>query len=127
MKPPQLALIFIVSGLALGCASGDPAREGPASRPAHAHGHHEHPQHQAAAMPAVDPICGMEVDPAEALTVEEGGQQFVFCSAGCQATFQGAPREKGQAFFDKGCKCAEEMPGCDCGHCSGKFEPCPCG
>ena len=38
---------------------------------------------------AVDPICGMEVETASALSAEKDGQTFYFCSAGCQTKFRG--------------------------------------
>jgi P-type Cu+ transporter len=36
---------------------------------------------------AKDPICGMLVDKATALTSERGGRTYYFCSVGCQRTF----------------------------------------
>jgi P-type Cu+ transporter len=41
---------------------------------------------------AVDPVCGMSVDPATARfsTVHEGTTVF-FCAAGCQAAFEADP------------------------------------
>jgi len=123
------ALPFILLLALSGCASPE---EGAEPAPAHQHaGHGDHHdaggQHSAAKAPAVDPICGMKVDPGTTRIVEEGGQRFLFCSDACHDSFKESPRTKGQAFFDAGCSCAAEMPGCDCGHCSGSFEPCPCG
>ncbi len=41
---------------------------------------------------AVDPVCGMEVDPAaNARELTRDGQTFAFCSAGCRAKFEAAP------------------------------------
>ncbi len=41
---------------------------------------------------ATDPVCGMKVDADDArFEAEEGGQRFVFCSAGCQAKFEADP------------------------------------
>ncbi|MFQ6134605.1 MAG: YHS domain-containing protein [Nitrososphaerales archaeon] len=37
---------------------------------------------------AIDPICGMEVDPAHAYSTEIGGQTYYFCGAGCKAAFK---------------------------------------
>jgi Cu+-exporting ATPase len=34
-----------------------------------------------------DPICGMTVDPASALSAEHGGKRFFFCSKSCQEKF----------------------------------------
>ncbi len=36
---------------------------------------------------AVDPVCGMEVAKASALSADRGGQTFYFCSAKCQKKF----------------------------------------
>ena len=37
---------------------------------------------------AVDPVCGMEVDPTEAAaTVEIDGTSYYFCSTGCRDQF----------------------------------------
>jgi Cu+-exporting ATPase len=39
-----------------------------------------------------DPICGMEIDPANAVKViERDGETFYFCSEGCVAAFEAAP------------------------------------
>ncbi|MEK1855721.1 MAG: heavy metal translocating P-type ATPase [Phyllobacterium sp.] len=42
---------------------------------------------------AKDPICGMMVDKATALTSERGGRTYYFCSAACQRTFEDPERE----------------------------------
>ena len=125
------ALPFLLLLALSGCASPEGGVE-PAPAHQHAgHGDQHHAghagHHSAAKASAVDPICGMAVDPGTTRIVEEGGQQFLFCSDACRDSFNESPRAKGQACFDAGCSCAEEMPGCDCGHCSGSFEPCPCG
>ena len=41
---------------------------------------------------AIDPVCGMSVDPehAEHLSIQKG-QTYYFCSAGCKATFDKDP------------------------------------
>jgi Cu+-exporting ATPase len=36
---------------------------------------------------AVDPVCGMEVEPAEAPTATVGGVTHYFCSTGCRDHF----------------------------------------
>ena len=42
--------------------------------------------------PAIDPICGMTVDPATAAAKREhGGKTYWFCSAGCAAKFSTDP------------------------------------
>ncbi len=38
---------------------------------------------------ATDPVCGMTVDPANALTAERDGQTYYFCSDHCRRTFLG--------------------------------------
>lgn len=42
---------------------------------------------------AKDPICGMMVDKASALTSERGGRTYYFCSFACQRTFEDPERE----------------------------------
>jgi Cu+-exporting ATPase len=43
-------------------------------------------------MMAIDPVCGMTVEPANAAaTVEHGGQPYFFCSTGCAEKFQSDP------------------------------------
>ncbi|WP_108471388.1 heavy metal translocating P-type ATPase [Rhodanobacter thiooxydans] len=45
-----------------------------------------------AASAAIDPVCGMTVDPATAKHVStHDGQTFYFCSAGCKAKFDASP------------------------------------
>lgn len=42
---------------------------------------------------AKDPICGMLVDKATALTSVRGGRTYYFCSTGCQRTFESPEQE----------------------------------
>ena len=43
---------------------------------------------------AVDPVCGMTVDPATArYRMEFASQAYVFCGAGCRATFAAQPQQ----------------------------------
>jgi len=43
---------------------------------------------------AIDPVCGMEVDPKSAsATYEYKGQTYYFCSPGCKAAFQKDPEK----------------------------------
>jgi Cu+-exporting ATPase len=57
------------------------------------------PPPPAAAVPdgsatAIDPVCGMTVDPARAAaTVEHDGTSYAFCSKGCAAKFQADPKK----------------------------------
>jgi uncharacterized membrane protein YraQ (UPF0718 family)/YHS domain-containing protein len=49
---------------------------------------------------ATDPVCGMKVDRAKALTLELGGRTRYFCSEHCRAVFrasQSAPRARSHA------------------------------
>ena len=44
--------------------------------------------------PAIDPVCGMKVDPARAAAIEEfEGKTFYFCGKGCAAKFHADPRK----------------------------------
>jgi xanthine dehydrogenase accessory factor len=48
--------------------------------------------HDEAAATAVDPVCGMDVDVASAQhRLERDGRTYVFCCAGCRATFAANP------------------------------------
>jgi YHS domain-containing protein len=40
---------------------------------------------------ATDPVCGMKVDRAKAVTSEFGGETYYFCSTGCLHTFERDP------------------------------------
>ena len=41
-----------------------------------------------------DPVCGMDVDPANArYQTQHSGQEYFFCSAGCLAKFQASPEK----------------------------------
>ncbi|HEU0037157.1 MAG TPA: heavy metal translocating P-type ATPase [Kofleriaceae bacterium] len=57
--------------------------------PAHAHAHGGH----GAAGTAIDPVCGMTVDPATARggSVEHAGHTYHFCSPGCATKFRADP------------------------------------
>ncbi len=41
--------------------------------------------------PVVDPVCGMEVDPASAVRLERDGEVHHFCSEGCRDRFAAEP------------------------------------
>jgi Cu+-exporting ATPase len=59
----------------------------------HAHHHHHHAAGAPAGAKAVDPVCGMSVDPATtAHHAEHAGQAFHFCSAGCRTKFVADPQ-----------------------------------
>ncbi len=53
-----------------------------------AHGAHARP---APAGSAIDPVCGMTVDPATARHVEHQGVAYYFCSGHCEAKFRNDP------------------------------------
>jgi YHS domain-containing protein len=38
-----------------------------------------------------DPVCGMQVGPAKALSVDHNGEKTYFCSQGCATRFQADP------------------------------------
>lgn len=102
----------------------------PAAPAAHDHSSHDHgtgQQGHGTVAIAHDPMCGMKVSPSWTLFADEGGQRFPFCAEGCKARFLQNPHANGQAYFDKHCACKTTMEDCDCSHCKGAFEPCPCG
>ena len=41
---------------------------------------------------AIDPVCGMDVDPVTAITVEYGGTRYYFCEAVCAEVFREEPQ-----------------------------------
>ncbi len=59
--------------------------------------HHDHASHSAAPAPAggaLDPVCGMTVDPDEAShRFSFEGRAYYFCSAGCRSKFERDPRQ----------------------------------
>lgn len=63
----------------------------------HTHDHHGGHRHAPEAATAsgsaatLDPVCGMTVDPARALSHEHRGSTHYFCSAGCRDKFVAAP------------------------------------
>src|SRR6185312_13203345 len=53
---------------------------------------HDHAHLPADAVLALDPVCGMTVDPATAKwTAEHAGERYFFCSQGCRDKFVAAP------------------------------------
>jgi Cu+-exporting ATPase len=42
---------------------------------------------------ARDPVCGMKVDPARAISVEQNSVRYFFCSKGCAAKFEADPKK----------------------------------
>ena len=67
-----------------------------------------------------DPVCGMEVsDIKKALSEKYKDKVYYFCSKKCKKTFKKSPAPYA-------CGCATVMKDCDCGHCKGKEDTCPC-
>jgi Cu+-exporting ATPase len=57
-----------------------------------AHHHEGAHRHEPASEEAVDPVCGMQVDPANAADYRDSDQRTIyFCSAGCATTFDADP------------------------------------
>lgn len=53
---------------------------------------HEHHHPASPAAPAIDPVCGMTVDPARAAaSVEHAGQTYYFCNPRCAEKFRAEP------------------------------------
>ncbi len=70
-----------------------------------------------------DVVCGMDVDPATALSVEKDGKPCFFCSDSCKAKFEKDPASFVKTAAPHECSCTED---CHCKHCPG-FEPsCVC-
>ena len=57
----------------------------------HAHGAHGHEHHHGhrhgPGAGAIDPVCGMTVDPATAISHTRGQETFYFCSRHCHDKF----------------------------------------
>ncbi len=43
------------------------------------------------AQEATDPVCGMQVNPAEAEKAEHDGKTYYFCSSDCREQFEASP------------------------------------
>jgi P-type Cu+ transporter len=58
------------------------------------HQHHRHDQHGLSANSAIDPVCGMTVDPHSAKhRADHGGRTYYFCCAGCRTKFVADPQK----------------------------------
>ncbi|MEP7029644.1 MAG: YHS domain-containing protein, partial [Pseudolabrys sp.] len=56
------------------------------------HAHHHHDDHQHVGGKAIDPVCGMTVDPHNAKhRADHQGHPYYFCSAGCKTKFTADP------------------------------------
>jgi Cu+-exporting ATPase len=72
--------------------------------------------------PAIDPVCGMEVDPTNSeYQVDRGDHVVHFCSAGCRAKFVADP-EKYEAAGEPADPIRHEAPG-NCPICGMTLEP----
>jgi Cu+-exporting ATPase len=51
-------------------------------------------EHAHAATEVIDPVCGMSIDPADAVGhVEHAGRTYYFCSQSCHERFVAAPEK----------------------------------
>ena len=67
------------------------------------HGHNDLAMQSAS---AIDPVCGMTVDPKTAKhKADHKGHSYYFCSAGCKTKFQANPEK----YLDASAKSAEPM------------------
>jgi Cu+-exporting ATPase len=63
---------------------------------------------------AIDPICGMTIDPATAAgSSSYDGHTYHFCSRNCKTKFDGAPAE----YAGAAATAAAATSGCPPGHC----------
>jgi len=53
---------------------------------------HHHKAPDEGADKAVDPVCGMTVDPTTAVSTSHGGEQYYFCREGCRDKFTADPQ-----------------------------------
>jgi Cu+-exporting ATPase len=69
--------------------------------------HPQHPAEGAAASMAIDPVCGMTVDPHSAKhRASHRGQPYYFCCAGCKTKFEADPNR----YLETGKQAAEPVP-----------------
>jgi YHS domain-containing protein len=55
---------------------------------------------------AIDPVCRMEVDEADAAaTTEYQGQEYYFCAPGCKEAFEADPEKYLSGQKTGGCSC----------------------
>jgi P-type Cu+ transporter len=54
----------------------------------------------------IDPVCGMQVDPAtSAHTLEHEGMRYAFCCGGCLKAFKEDPKRRAAGSTVKRCCC----------------------
>jgi len=77
-----------------GCCGGHEGRSHDKSANHGTHGHSHAQGHDHGAARAIDPVCGMTVDPATAKhRFAYKGQDYFFCSAGCRTKFEANPEK----------------------------------
>ncbi len=59
----------------------------------HQHSGHEHAGAVSTTATAIDPVCGMQVDPKTARHHQHKGHDYFFCSEGCQTKFIADPQK----------------------------------
>lgn len=69
------------------------------------HRHDEDPRRTNAPKTAVDPVCGMTVETANAKSTMNAGQAYFFCSTQCRDKFEQAP----DSFLKTGKEGAQSM------------------
>jgi Cu+-exporting ATPase len=58
------------------------------------HQHHRHDHHGVSANSAIDPVCGMTIDPQGAKNrADHGGRTYYFCCTGCRTKFVADPQK----------------------------------
>jgi Cu+-exporting ATPase len=58
------------------------------------HQHHRHDNHGVSANSAIDPVCGMTIDPQGAKNrADHGGRTYYFCCTGCRTKFVADPQK----------------------------------
>jgi YHS domain-containing protein len=84
-------LIFLLYGLFFYLMM----RFGCGSHMVHGHGGHEHEGGQGASsvdVPAIDPVCGMQVEPGHGYMKSHEGRLLHFCSRKCLDSFEAEPQ-----------------------------------
>lgn len=69
---------------------------------------------------AIDPVCGMSVDPATALSAQRDGETWYFCCAGCRDRFLSTPRDDGLIQL---VTLGDQLPRRSCCHLEGEAGP----
>lgn len=56
---------------------------------------------------AIDPVCGMDVDPEAAPAVEYRGTRYLFCETACAETFREEPERWARPEVERGLSALE--------------------